>query len=262
MESENITLEMEELGSGIAQYFEENIPDDALAVSYKFNINTEEELTFENSMSIRKIIDYMKSFTTVLAFTHGIHEEGKADKPHIHIHFYITPCEAWNKSKSNRSQHRNRWFDKECLSRIDGISVKEAKIQEGTPKFHFLSYPLKEGKYLKFKKISFELEGETMTKEFREFLLQYGQQLFQIKLGKDLANDKADERKEIKYSEILSIARNFTGGSYRDFQIYMEVNYIEKLYLERNIHIPDISNYKKNLQRAGVELRYFKSYEI
>lgn len=247
-----------EFSSPLAYVFEENIADTDLCISFKININNMTES--DQILTIKKIISYMKANAEVTMYTHGIHTEGKKQIPHIHVHFIVNPTLAWTKAISNASQHRNRWFDKNEFTRVKDYSMKPQEVDSKKPKYNFLAYPMKEGKYFKNKDL-FWFDKDPMTPDMKKFLIDYAKTLYDQKVAHDLANDRCEERKEIKYNEILLAAKGFSGSSYRDFQIYMEERYIDKL-LKNGDNIPDIDNYKKNLKRAAVQLKYFKTYEI
>ena len=246
--------------STMAYAFEENIGNTDLCVSFKINIPNLDDTN--QRLYVNKIIAYMKTYAEVQMFTHGIHLEGKRAIPHIHIHFIISTTIAWTRIMTNASQHRKRWFDQQGYEYPTGkiIEMKSDKVDPLQPKWHFLAYPMKEGKYFNNVKL-FEFQIEPMTTDMRTFLIKYAKKIYDQKCATDLANDRCEERKEIKYGEILKAARNFNGDTFRHFQIYMEDEYIAKI-IESGDNIPDIENYKKNLKRAAVQLKYFKTYEI
>lgn len=260
---ENIEMKIEEFeqtGTPMAYVFEENVGNTDICVSFKINIPDMDD--DEQRRLVQKIVKYMKSNADVTMYSHGIHTEGKRQIPHIHIHFIINSSIGWLKVMSNASQHRKRWFAKEGFEYPDSkvIEMKTQNVDPTKPKFHFLAYPMKEGKYFKLKEL-FWFDNEPMTTEMKQFLIDYAKTIYDQKVAHDLAADRCEERKEIKYSEILKIAKGFTGTSFRDFQIYMEDTYIKKL-IDSGDNVPDIDNYKKNLKRAGVQLKYFKTWEL
>lgn len=258
--SEPADIANEQTTNPLAYVFEENIGKNDFCVSFKLNIPDMDDI--EQRHYVTKIIQYMKANADVQMYSHGIHLEGKRNIPHIHIHFIITSSVGWTKVMTNASQHRKRWFVKEGLEYPEGkvLEMKSQPVDPLQPKFHFLAYPMKEGKYFKNGDF-FSFLNSPMTTEMRKFLVDYAKNIYDQKVAHDLAADKSEERKEIKYSEILNIARKFTGGSFRDFQVYMEDNYITKL-IDAGDSVPDIDNYKKNLKRAAVQLKFFKTYEL
>lgn len=253
-------VEDQQFSNPIAYVFEENIGLTDLCVSFKINIpNMDED---EQIRLVQKLILYMKSHAELICYTQGIHTEGKRQIPHIHLHFIINSSTGWSKVMTNASQHRKRWFAKEGYEYPDSkvIEMKCQAVDQTQPKYHFLAYPMKEGKYLK-RATMFEFLNAPMTTEMRNFLVDYGKSLYNLKVAHDLANDRCEERKELKYSEILLCAKSFTGTTFREFQIHMEASYIQKI-IDKGDNVPDIDNYKKNLKRAAVQLKFFKTYEV
>lgn len=245
----------------LAQVYAELIPDNCLCLSYKIN-NIDKYDEDDLKGLIANIIKYQKQFSDVFAFTHGIHLNGKSKTPHIHVHFIIASTVTWLKTQTNKSQHRNRWFgNNECWFPPNDLSTKSMSFDKTRPKYDFLAYPLKENRYYPNRKF-FELDDEKMTDAMIKFLKDYAASLYEVKIAHDIANEKCEQRNEVKYNEILKIAKNYINtGRYLDFQIYMEENYIEKL-ISTGENLPDIDKYKKNLKRAAVQLKFFKTYEL
>jgi len=247
----------------LSYVFEESIPDQALCVSFKINVTYEDgQLDPDDYRLCRHVINYMKAHADIIAHTQGLHLEGKRQLPHIHLHFVIQSTMEWCKIMTNASQHRKRWFSKNEFTYPENkkMEMKSQPVDKLQPRWHFLCYPMKEGKFFK-NVLFFEFEKDEMTPQMKKFLVDYAQQLYEVKKAKDVAQDKSDERKEIKYAEILAVAKKFPGGSYREYQIFMEDEYLEPI-IDAGDNVPDIDNYKKNIKRASVQLKYFKSYEI
>lgn len=264
-------MHMEEIETGnsgnpaLAYVFEEAIGPECLCISFKINVTLDgsgSPIT-EDYQLARSVVRYMKEHADIVGHSQGLHTEGRRQIPHIHLHFIINSTVEWCKIMSNRSQHRKRWFDKNELPYPSKKGIMEMRPQEldtTKPKWLFLSYPLKEGKFFK-NQLFFEWEKEPMTLQMRTFLLGFGTDLYNQKVARDYNNEKADERKEIKYNEILKVAQGFFGGTYREYQVFMEEEYLEPM-IDQGFNVPDIDNYKKNIKRAAVQLKFFKSYDI
>lgn len=249
----------------LAFAFEEAIAMDCICVSFKINVTLDGSGNpiHEDFQLARSVVTYMKAHADIVAYSQGLHTEGRRQIPHIHIHFVINSTVEWLRVMTNASQHRKRWFAKNELSYPERKGILEMKTQPvdpSKPRWLFLAYPLKEGKFFK-NKLFFEFEKEPMTIAMRDFLLNFGTELYNQKVARDFNNEKADERKEIKYNEILKVAEKFFGGTYREYQIFMEEEYLEPL-IDEGYNVPDIDNYKKNIKRAAVQLKFFKSYDI
>lgn len=247
----------EQFSSPLAYVFEENIPDDCVCISWKFNTPKLDE--DEIRILIRNIIKYMKEYTEIISFTHGFHKQGKSKIPHYHVHFIVQNTDSVHKMCSNKSQHRSRYKDYSFPKHVD-LKMRDQPLEPNLPKFNFLAYPMKEGKYINNKDF-FQFDNAPMTTDMKQFLIKYAEGIFNQKIANDLANERCEERKEIRYAEILKVAKNFNGDTFRDYQIFMEEKYIEPI-IEKGENIPDIDNYKKNIRRAAVQLRFFKTYEI
>lgn len=255
--------------STLISVFQENIPDDALCVSWKLNVILDPSgcLTEDDIKLCKNINRYMLEITDgdIYGQTCGIHVQGKRCLPHVHLHYIIKENAVWNKSGggSNPSSHRKKYFEKKSWAYPDKkgtLEMKPQALKTDAPKYQFLAYPLKEGKYIYSKQL-FQWETEEMSLEMRNFLLEYAQQLFSVKLAKDKREEMAEERRELKFEEMREISKKYNGSkNYREFEDFMYDNYAVP-YMEKNDTFPNVKNYNDNLQRCAVLTRKFKPYE-
>lgn len=240
---------------------EELIPDDAVCVSVKVNIN--DDYTAESEEyppSYVSVKSYLQdSGVDILAQSVGIHINGRKAIPHLHYHFVaksFTP-------PTNPSQHRKRWSSKQdegFAFDLDGVSFKYQKIKQGHPKFQFLSYPLKEGLYpkLRYSKLQ-QINGKPMPRNMFNFLLEVGKTIYETHCALVLRQEKTAERKQLALNELYDVVKDKNFNSYKEMMIWLEEHYIAKLSLDEK---PDPKNYKTNCQKIGSTLGIWKYYDF
>lgn len=261
-------IEIEE-SSGFVLAFEDNIESDSLCVSFKINVVMEDDQTsFEDYQLCRNVNQFMLDHTNkgrdIVAQTQGLHINGKRQKPHIHLHYIINNSIEFNDMRSNASQARKRyWKKQEWLNYPTEKGKLEMKVQPLEPlksKYAFLAYPLKEKLYYKEKKY-FQFMNDSMTKEMIEFLLEYANGIYELALAKNHTNDLSEQRKDLAWQEILAVARKYSGDhDYLSFQKFIYNEYL-KPYMKENKNCPDVTNYNKNVRRAGVYLEIIFPWE-
>lgn len=265
----------------VINVFNEHFNEDDWTIGIKYNLSAEYDLernriADEDMININNLVRFIndmnndnngnKIFNFIKAYTFGIHMNGKKNIPHVHINFIVEYNDFIDSLLTNGPQLRNRYFGAKknnigLKPAKNSVSIKTEKLRNDQPTFHFLAYPLKEGKY--FKKKLNQFDGELMHPEMLEFLSKVAQGIYDQKIAKELAQKKSEERIEAKYIEVLDVAREYkkVSDNYREFQIFMEINYIEKR-LKEGKNIPSIDNYKKYLKKSAVVLKYFKTYEL
>jgi len=158
---------------------------------------------------------------------------------------------------SNASTYRKRyWTTQGWLNYPTKKGKMEMKCQDidaTKPKYAFLAYPLKEKLYYKEKKF-FTFLQNSMTPEMIKFLAGYANGIYELAEAKHHTNDLSEKRKELAFQEILKIAEKYSAGNtFRDYERFMYENYL-KPHMKETKSCPDITNYNKNIRRAGVYL--------
>lgn len=272
-ENEEIGNEYEE-GTGMVLAFQDNIDDDCLCVSWKCNVDGWDEGTqrfsLEDEQLHKQILEFMIDYTNggkdIVAQTQGLHLAGKSKHPHVHIHYIINNSPEFQTMCNNASTYRKRYWGKKGWNYPLG---KKGKMEMGTdpidplkPKYAFLAYPLKEKHYYNNKKW-FQFLNENMTREMTTFLMRYASEIYEAAVAKHHTNDMSEKRKEIAFQDILKIAGKYEQvgiNEFINFQKFMYVEYLKPLMKETKT-CPDISNYNKNLRRAGVYLEIIYPWE-
>lgn len=237
--------------------FENFIPEDATCISVKINI-PDYDASDSNFIPpcFPSILRYLKdSGVELLAYSSGIHTEGRKQIPHIHYHFIAN---HYNEP-SNASQHRKRWLGKKGneTDTFEDATFKYQRLEGNKPRFQFLSYPLKEGQTLSSKHYMFD--NKPMTKEMKIFLLYIGKTLYAQQTALRLRQDKCQERKQLALKELYEICSQQSFSSFKEMMIWLDVNYIDTLELD---DMPDPKNYKTNCQKIAVKLKLLKYSDI
>jgi len=242
--------------------FEDNIDNDCLCVSWKLNVVMEEDKVCQDDYQLaRNIIYFMTEYTNggkdIVAQTQGLHLQGKKGIPHIHLHYIINNSVEFQSMSSNASMYRKRFWNKQQWlnypTQKGKMEMRVQPLEQNKPKYAFLAYPLKEKLYFKEKKY-FQFLQNSMTKEMIQFLLEYASGIYEQALAKNHTNDLCEKRKELAFQDILKVAENYKSEkNLRSFEKYMYESYLRPLMKETQ-SCPDITNYNKNIRRAGVFL--------
>jgi len=258
-----ITMELtlEELPTtSLADQFERDISDDSMVINFKYNLDPSAN-DKDIQAPLLDIRQYVKSLTTILFSSAGIHYNGDLRRPHIHYNFIVKPF----KVPSNPSQHRHRWYNKEDSPNPEFLSVTckfHASIDRTACKYAVLSYPLKEGYFTKdeYKNI-YVYDCKAMTKEQKVFLKEVGQAIYEKELGLKQRQEKCEERKKVTLTNLRDLCREHKDefSSFREMVLWLDINYIAKLEIE---DYPDPKNYKTNCQKICVSLGKLKYSDI
>lgn len=244
-----------------ANYFEQNIPDDASVIEVKINkldISENAMQGCKEKVSIYAISQYIKDLGVEILFaSFGVHLKGKNKVPHAHWHFITTPLA---KKPSNPSQHRQRWENKnEQLGVFEDHSfIYHTKIDLTKPKYQILSYPLKEGIRADYHQKSFYIN---LKKQEIDFLELIGRSIYDNELALNLRREKCEERKKLALTDLHRIcAENISKFSnFREMCLFLDENFINNLELG---DYPDPRNYKTNLQKIAVNLKLLKYSDL
>jgi len=249
------TTDINALTDPLADQLSESILDEYRCISVKINY-AKDEFVADNIQPPEELYSvqmYLKdSGVETVYSTCGLHLNGENKKPHIHYHI-IAKSLPTGTFQSNNSQHRKRWLAKEGneINSFDNTSIRFPKKEN--PVWCHLAYPYKENHPL--------IRGEKEIKKYKQFLIGYAVNLYQISLGNRAKQEACDERKKVA---LLSLAKllednksEFT--TYREMVIWLDNNYISKLTLEE---YPDPKNYKTNCQKIAVYLGKLKYSDI
>ena len=257
-----LTLEEIEPEISISQQFEQAIPDDAMVINVKLNFDITEDSPLEEKWRELPAFDVQKYIEDlgckILFSSAGYHLNGERKQPHLHYNFITTSF----KIPSNPSQHRNRWFNKTDLGNPDFLKCSfkfHQHIDTKTPKYSVLSYPLKEGLYVKDKFYVFDMKP--MTKEKKTFLIETGKAIYEKELGLKLRQDKCEERKKIALNDLYKLCSDHKEefSNFKQMICWLDNNYIDKLTID---DYPDPKNYKTNCQKIAVSLGKLKYSDI
>jgi len=247
-------LSINETEGNFAQYLEENIPDDAMCVSAKINLeelpDNIEQYKSEKYNDLKKFI--IDKFEKVYALSSGIHEHGEKNIPHIHHHFIIPKNEH-----SNRTKQKQDWLKKNPSRNLDGITFKFQKLETDKPKFQFLTYPLKERKMMNT--IYYKIDDEYMSKGMILFLQETGATIYESAKALYLRQEKSEERKQNAYLELVSLLKEAKFPNFRELCLYLDKEYVAKLDIE---NIPNTKNYKENVRRIALHMGLLTTYDL
>jgi len=125
----------------------------------------------------------------------GLHINGENKRPHVHYHV-ICKSLPTGTFQSNNSQHRKRWLAKEGneVSSFENTSIRFPKKEN--PVWCHLAYPYKENKPI--------IAGEKNIKKYKQFLIGYAVNLYEISLGNRAKQEACDERKK---TALVSLAK-------------------------------------------------------
>lgn len=254
-------LTLEELPTtSLAEQFEQDIPEDSMVINFKYNLDPSAN-DKDIHAPLLEMRQYVKSLTTILFSSAGIHYNGDLKRPHIHYNFITKPF----KEPSNRSQHRNRWFDKQDSPNREFKKVTAVfhdVMDKHSCKYAVLSYPLKEGFFTKdeYKQI-YIYNGVSMTKEQKLFLKEVGTAIYEKEVGLKQRQEKCEERKKHALTSLRDLCREHKNefSTYREMLLWLDINYIAKLEIE---DYPDPKNYKTNCQKICVSLGKLKYSDI
>lgn len=185
----------------------------------------------------------------ILYSTCGIHLNGEHKKPHAHYHMIVKALPS-GEFRSNNSQNRKRWLAKEGNESFSFDNVSFGFPKKLDPVWQTLSYPYKEG--LVCSQFNFGLSSQ-----IKEFLLEYGKNLYQVSLGKNARNEAHEDRKKKALLDILSFCkdRRERFNTFREMVELLEDEYLSKLPVDQK---PTFNNYKENCYKVGNTLGIFR----
>lgn len=248
----------------IKNIFNRYIGDDSICLSFKWN---DEDLP---DYIARMVLAYVLTIGNPIAWTIGLHEKGKLEKPHFHLNFILEDFgdKKLNTLKSGPSKSRIAFLKKAKLPSdlFQGLlSMKANRIDVGKPKWYPLAYPLKEGNLIYafsiFGKDGFRNEFSQpleMCEKHSEFLMEVGTSLFAAKQSEDEAKRLAKEKSNTFKFNLLEFCKTNRNqfSDLDEMRKFVDREYYRKLpFLEK----PDLSNLKKACMIIACELGIFSS---
>jgi len=235
--------------------FQADIPDECSVVCVKINdveIDEDEKPDF----SWFDIKAYVEEMSTILFSSAGLHVNGKAGKPHIH---YVFICKKF-KPPSNPSQHRKRYAEKKEAN-FEKCSFQFKDLDLSKPKYHCLSYPLKEGRHVTPVSKLYLYNGSVMLPDHVKFLKGIGKSIYDVELANNLRKDKCEERKKQNLTDLYIFCQENRNrfSSFKEMMVCLDDVYIATLELDE---YPDPKNYKTNCQKIAVKLGILKYSDL
>jgi len=239
----------------MCEKFQADIPDECSVVCVKIN-DVEIDNDGKPDFIWVDIKLYVEELSTVLFSSAGLHINGKAGKPHIH---YVFICKKF-KPPSNPSQHRKRYAEKNEAS-FENVSFQFKDLDKSKPKYHCLSYPLKEGRHVTPVNKMYTYNGSPMPHDSIKFLKEIGKSIYDVELGNNLKKDKCEERKKQSLMDLFKICQENRSrfSTLKSMMVCLDDVYIATLELEE---LPDPKNYKTNCQKIAVKLGILKYSDL
>lgn len=245
----------------IPQLLSDLITEETKIISCKINYAEGEyqDGILEPPDEIHLVASYLKDCKVdILYSTCGLHLNGENKKPHIHWHMIVKNLPNGS-FITNNSQHRKRWLAKEGTDGFFGVSFRFPKKEN--PVWQVLSYPYKEGLVTKCCQKVLDVHNKLPSQEIKDFLLQYGNTLYQTQLGNNARKDACEERQKKALNDLRRICEDAKDqfSSYNEMILWLDDNYIAKLQLE---DYPEPMRYKSNCQKIAVFLGKLKYSHI
>jgi len=233
--------------SPLADELSKSILDDYRCISVKINY-AKDEFVADDVQCPDELFTVMSYFRDsgleIIYSTCGLHVNGENKKPHVHFHCIVKSLIAGT-FQSNNSQHRKRWLAKEGneIHSFENTSIRFPKKEN--PVWCHLAYPYKENQPL--------IKGEKNIKKYKQFLIGYAVNLYQVSLGNRAKQDASEQRKKEARLALGLLCEEHKSEftSYREMTKWLDVNYIKHLSLE---DIPKRSNYQDNCQAVAIKL--------
>ena len=205
---------------------------------------------------------YLSDHNVMIKYaSYGMHMLGQNKVPHVHYNLITEPFN-FKSFTQNSSQHRKRWYDKQTEIEPDFLKLSfkfHSQLDDSRPKYSTLSYPLKEG--LEIYKMRGKFVYRNVSEEMFDFLLSMGTAIYNKEVGLHQRQDKCELRKQCALSDLATLCNNNKShfGSYSEMARWLDVNYIDKLDLQE---YPDPKNYKTNLQKIAIKLKFLKYSDL
>lgn len=128
-----------------------------------------------------------------------------------------------------------------------------------TPRYEFLSYPLKEGHEVmtpRFYRFQFPTQMERM---MVQWLKDIGNTIYQKQVALRLRQDKCAEKKVNQLMTLYEIVKLHNPKTYKDMLYYLDEVHIPSLELS---DYPDPKNYKSNCEKIAVKMKLLKYSDL
>jgi hypothetical protein len=233
------------LGSKVLKFIINNISD-----------LSQEEIELKLSTLSTYVSDGLGS--KIIHSSCGIHEEGKAERPHIHYHLLVDKTII---DPKNPSVHRQTWvngFYKKTGINLpsDLKDVSSGKIEpldkDKGAVYKIFSYPLKEKKPLDIKFYCFN--HQNMSEEILEFLMFEGNKLFNEQRTDELNKKKREQKTQTLYDSLYDLTKEKNFLNIEDFTLYLQQNYMDRLIGNAKPAYPD---YQKAVFKLADELKIY-----
>lgn len=197
----------------------------------------------------------------IVEFSSGIHMQGKAGRPHAHIHYVLKYNGTGNAIYANESVRKTRYInaalkDPEHGVRAMGlkpgqisfthVSLKFMMLDMDSIHYDVLSYPLKEG--IRCNKFLY-----TMEEEYIVALQEYAQGIYNGQIAMHERRERHEEKMQCKKEAMLKCAKEHRGlfSNWREMAIVIDKYYLKPLPFREKPRPQDV---KVNCQIIAVEL--------
>lgn len=210
------------------------------------------------------ILAYFEDFKyDIIEFSSGIHKNGKAEKPHAHIHYVLKYTGTGNAIYSNESQRRTRWVnqatnDEQHTARVCGglkpsqitfasVSMKYMPLDMNSIHYDVLAYPLKEGN--RCTSMLYSMEPQYVTA-----LEEYAMAIYKGQVAMHERREKNEEKTQCRKEAMLKCAKEYRHlyDNWMDMALILEKYYLSPLPFREKMKPQE---FKINCQIIAQELQ-------
>jgi len=249
-----------------------SLPYSAIAIKYNCENYSAQSTDVENieEFPTSDVKQYFSDSGIDLKYSSiGLHLEGERKRAHIHFNCIVLMSpKIFQSITNNASQHRKRWYDKKIKMDEDidpnfkNLTFQFTKeLDANKPKYSTLAYPLKEGHH-SFDDTSYrKIHYVGISKQLFPILLEIGTTIYNKELGLHIRQEKCEERKQNALTELFNICEQNKQhfNDIRSMARWLDINYIDTLDLTQ---LPDPKNYKTNLQKIAVKLKFLNYSDL
>lgn len=225
-------------------------------LSYKWNIG---ESDVEEQ--IIDLIVYTQGYCcpkSKVFWTAGEHNEGKSEKPHIHLNMCV---KNWvlSKNESRRRQgvlaHSNIEHGTELV--FDDLECRISNKVDVEKLEKCLAYPYKEGKDIQIKVYQNHPRFYYLPDEMVQYLVCYAKGLFEASKKDRFKKERAAAKSGTLNGQIISIIKNKSFSDYHTYVKFVCEKFYEGLELEEQ---PDITFFHKALKQVAINQKIVSPY--
>lgn len=229
----------------MADNFRQFFDDRFSVIMCKIDLTT--GLSLEHRVSsVKKWVESVGG--NICASTVGEHYLGKNRNPHAHFHMIVDnylPSQAGK----NPSRDRKNWAKKNEQECLDDCEFRHQLIKKDMPPWQILSYPFKEGNV-----VSATWFGDVMPEALKEFLLETGKKIFDVKKALEERQESLEDRKKKALMEMYEICeKGYKDNLFWDFKsmlLYLDMT-LAQIPLEEK---PCLQNYENNVLKIAEHL--------